>query len=362
MIAAVSDVLSRSRSSQTPRRQGGASKPPQTGWAFQRVPNLNRETRQAIGKAKAGWTFTTICTELGYACHKGKASWGEQRLGIGLRALARESGQEVRKVRRDCAALEKLGLVVVSRPKVLHVADPATGQIVTKARGRCQAALVYLTITEAALRPPKGQHGTEGGTTVAPPRAASKGHSGTTVRDIQNQRTPDGDAAGIGTPPAGPGGRLAAAEAPGLPAGEAGGHSAAKASQEGSIMPVDAGRDEPPLPAGRIVPAAPRRAAPARGRERHPEDSRPWDQASLDAVERTRRRLEAEAERRRQEDAAWAAMNAESGQPQAKAPTPPPAPEPPPAEPPAASANEVRMILDAIERRRARGEAGKVVA
>lgn len=122
-------------------------------------------------------------------------------------------------------------------------------------------------------------------------------------------------------------------------------------------MPVDAGRDEPPLPAGRIVPAAPRRAAPARERERHPEDSRPWDQASLDAVERTRRRLDAEAERRRQEDAAWAAMNAESGQPQAKAPTPPPAPEPP-----AASADEVRMLLDAIERKRASGAAGKVVA
>lgn len=104
MIAAISDVLPLSRAGRTPHRQG-ASNPPQTGWAFQRLPNLNRETRQAIGKARAGWTFTVICTELGYACHKGKASWDQQRLGIGLRALARESGQDVRKVRRDVDAL-----------------------------------------------------------------------------------------------------------------------------------------------------------------------------------------------------------------------------------------------------------------
>lgn len=365
MIAAVSDVVSASRATRTPR-QGGASKPPQTGWAFQRVPNLSSETRRAIGKARCGWTFTVICTELGYACHKGRASWDAQRLGIGLRALARESGQSLNKVRRDVAALVDLGLVVSQRPRILHIADPATGRITAKAKGRCENTLIYLTITEAALRPPKGQRGTGDGTSVAPPIDACKGQDGTTFRDCRKQRTPAGDAVGIGTPPAVPGGRLAAAEAPGLPAGEAGGHSAAKASQErGGILPVDAGRDEPPMPAGRIVPAAAttRRAAPPRERERHPEDGKPWDQASLDAMARTNRRLAAEEERRRQEDAAWRErQEAEERQRQAEAPSTPPAPDPVPDEKPAASADELRLILDAIERKVASGAAGKAVA
>ncbi len=369
MIAAISDVLSLSRASQTPHRQGGASKPPQTGWAFQRVPNLNSETRRAIGKARAGWTFTVICTELGYACHKGKASWDQQRLGIGLRALARESGQSVGKVRRDIEALADLGLVVSTRPRVLHVADPATGRIETKAKGRCENTLIYLTITQAALRPPKGHGGTQGGTTVAPPTASCKGQDGTTFRDCRKQTTPDGGADGVGTPPAGPGGRLPAAEAPGLPAGEAGGHAAAKASQEGGgILPVDAGRDEPPMPAGRIVPAASTstRAAPTRQRSgsSHPEDHqepRVWSGAAEEARLRMLREMEArraaDAEQRPAKDV-WREM-------QAEAPPTPPAPDPVPDEPPAALAldADAQRLLAAIERKRAAcGAAGKAVA
>lgn len=305
MIAAISSVLPAASATRTPSRLP-ASTASRTGWAFQPMPNLRREVRQAIGKAKAGWTFTTICTELGYACHKGKATWDQQRLGIGLRALARESGQDVRKVRRDCAALAELGLVVVTRPNVLHVADPATGRIVSKAKGRCDATLIYLTITEAALRPRKGHHGTEGGSMVVPPAEACKGHHGTTVREETIQRTPAGDAAVSGSPPAVAGGRLPAAEAP----------------TATSILPVDAGRDEPPLPAGRILPdrtpARPRRQSEAEAARRNLDAPIPWDQASLAALARTKARLAAAEEERRRHD-----TEAEEGRRKAEAPPPP---------------------------------------
>ena len=221
-----------------------------TGWAFQPLPNLNRETRQRLGTTRAGWTFSVICTELGYAVHKGRATWDKQRLGIGLRALARESGQSLGKVRRDVTALERLKLVVIHRPKVMHVADPVTGKITSKSRGRCESTLIYLTITESVLRPAKVHRGTTGGTTVAPPPAPCKVHRGTTDTDLGNQRTPDGGADGVGTP--------LAREAAGLTAGE----------EPASIMPADAGRDEPAVPAGRILPL-PNATSPAPRQRNH---------------------------------------------------------------------------------------------
>jgi hypothetical protein len=214
-----------------------------TGWAFQPLPNLNRETRQRLGTTRAGWTFSVICTELGYAVHKGRATWDKQRLGIGLRALARESGQSLGKVRRDVAALGKLGLVVIHRHKVMHVADPVTGKITSKSRGRCESTLIYLTITESVLRPAKVHRGTTPVTTVAPPPDSSKVHRGTTVTDSGKQRTPDGGADGVGTPLAG--------EAAGLPAG---GNRLPPPAEAAPVIPAEAGRDEPPLPDGRITP------------------------------------------------------------------------------------------------------------
>jgi hypothetical protein len=214
-----------------------------TGWAFQPLPNLNRETRQRLGTTRAGWTFSVICTELGYAVHKGRASWDQQRLGIGLKALARESGQSVGKVRRDVDALEKLGLVVIHRPKVMHVADPVTGKITAKSMGRCESTLIYLTITEAVLRPAKVHRGTGDGITVAPTTDASKVHRGTTVTDSGKQRTPDGGADGVGTPLAG--------EAAGLTAGV---NRLPPPAEAAPVIPAEAGRDEPPLPEGRITP------------------------------------------------------------------------------------------------------------
>jgi hypothetical protein len=240
MIASVSAV---SRPASTASR---------TGWAFQPLPNLNRETRQRLGKLRAGWTFSVICTELGYAVYKGRATWDQQRLGIGLRALARESGQSLGKVRRDVESLADLGLVVIHRPNVLHTSDPATGKIVAKAKGRCEETLLYLTITEAVLRPAKVHRGTGDGAAVVPHQATFKVHRGTTVRDsseTNTKNTPDGGADRVGTPPASGDAGLTAGEAP------------------ASILPVHAGRDEPAVPSERILPA-PRAASPA-PRQRH---------------------------------------------------------------------------------------------
>lgn len=307
MIAAVSSAVSAvlSRSSQPSRRAGTASK---TGWAFQPLPNLNRETRQQIGRLRAGWTFAVICTELGYAVHKGRATWDQQRLGIGLRALARESGQSLGKVRRDCRALADLGIVVVHRPKVLHTADPATGQITAKAKGRCEETLIYLTITPSVLRPAKVHRDTGDRSTVAPPQGISKVHRGTTVREVnQTKNTPAGGADRVGTP---------AAETAGLTAGEA----------PAPIMPVNAGRDEPPIPAGRIVPSPRPQAAPAgRRRSDFPEDHagpQAFTGEAADAFERTRRRLEAERRHREAQEAAAAPPAVRHDPPQAAAPPP----------------------------------------
>lgn len=218
MVSAVAAV---SRPVSTFSKSG--RKPPQTGWAFQPFPNLNRETRQAIGRRKAGWTFSVICTELGYAVHKGRANWQAPKLGIGLRAVARESGQSVGKVRRDVAALAELGLVVIVQPNVVAVRDPESGKIVRKPGGRCDCTLIVLAVDPAVhLRPSKVHPGTTGGITVAPPPAVSKVHPEPTVREethtltgcvspSENKETADGLAVGIGQPTAAVGGGLAAA-------------------------------------------------------------------------------------------------------------------------------------------------------
>lgn len=311
MIASISSAVSASAAAVRTRT---ASTKAKTGWAFQPLPNLNRVTRQKIGTTRAGWTFSVICTELGYAVHKGRATWDQQRLGIGLRALARESGQSLGKVRRDVQALADLGLVVIHRPNVMHVADPATGRITAKAKGRCETTLIYLTITESVLRPAKVHRGTGDGPTVAPPTAACKVHRGTTVREEKKQRTPDGGAVGIGTPPA--------AEA-GLTAGV---NRLPQAETPPPVIPADAGRDEPPLPDGRIVPAA--KAATAKAtRSPYPEDHaepRPFTGQDAERLAWTRRRLEAERQAREARDAARTA------DPQAEAPRSPPPPDRPP--------------------------------
>lgn len=309
MIAAISAV-----SASIPRP--ASTTKARTGWAFQPLPNLNRETRQRLGKSRAGWTFSVICTELGYAVHKGRASWDQQRLGIGLKALARESGQGIGKIRRDVEHLAELGLVVIHRPNILHTTDPDTGRIVTKAKGRCEEALIYLTITESVLRPARVHRDTRVGITVTPTHASVRVHGDTTVRELGNQRTPVGDADGIGTPPAVRDAGLPAAGTGRLPA----------AGQEGTpVVPLHAGRDEPlQMPPGRIVPSSTpptpsRRQAAGKSFTNHEQPARSAAEASAEW-----HRRDPERERQRAEYLAAKA---------AKASSRPPEPQPPESEP-----------------------------
>jgi hypothetical protein len=243
MIASVSPAVS------TSSRSAASTT---TGWYYVQVPDLNTGTHRDIGKAKAGWTFTTICRLLHHVgrvgTHKArKAAKADQRLGVGLSAIATESGQSENKVRRDCRRLEELGLIVLTHPNVLMVRD-AEGRLVRNRVGRSKATVIHLTITQDHLRQtaakPSRMAGLNPSKLEGPPVANSVHPGGAIQKDLNAERTPDGDAVGIGTPPAD--GNA------GLPAGE----------EPASIMPAAAGRDEPALPAGRLLPT-PRADAPA---------------------------------------------------------------------------------------------------
>lgn len=281
MIAAVSADLS------APSRPASTTS---TGWHFAPVPDLNRETKRRITKASAWPTFIGICVALRHEGRKGRtpeirqAAKDQQRVGVGLRHLARDMGLNVSTVRRHVRRLAEIGVIVVHRPNVTFRADLATGRIVTKAKGRCENTRVYLTILPEHLRPTKAGTGAK----RAHPPADPMAQSAPTVRESLNQRTPDGLATSVGQPQAGQAGRL--------PAAGPGGHSAAKAGQERPpILPVDAGRDEPVLPVGRVIREAkasppPRRTNPYQEASRGPQ---PFIGRDAEAWERTRR-LEAE--------------------------------------------------------------------
>jgi len=301
--SAVSAVLSRS----------GRAASTATGWHFVRVPDLNTATHRLIGKAKAGWTFETICRLLHLVGRVGtkaakRAAQADQSLGLGLAAIAAESGQSLGKVRRDCAALAELGLIVLTHPNVLMIRD-AEGRLTENRTGRSKATVIHLTITEDHLR-----QGAVSRTRMAGLPAADSVHPGRAIqREEKTERTPDGGADGVGTPPA--------AEA-GLTAGEA----------PASILPVNAGRDAPDVPAGRILPSPrPQAAATGRRRSDFTEDHagpQTFTGEAADAFERTRRRLEAERRQREAQDAAG-----EAPAPQAARHDPPQAAPPPPRRP-----------------------------
>lgn len=231
MIAAVSSAVSACLT-----RSSRAAASTTTGWYYVQVPDLNTATHRLIGKAKAGWTFETICRLIHHVGRVGtakakRAAKADQQLGVGLAAIADESGQSLNKVRRDCAALADMGLIVVTHPNVVMIRD-ADGRLTENRTGRSKATVIHLTITQDHLRQPAASR-----SRLAGQAAANSVHPGTAIQtNLNTERTPDGDAVGIGTPPA--------AQDAGLPAGEA----------PASILPVNAGRDEPAMPAGRILP------------------------------------------------------------------------------------------------------------
>lgn len=298
-----------------------------TGFPFAQFPDLNRETKTLVSKASSWPVLCGVILALRQEGRRGmnaqvrKAAKEQLKIGVGLKHLARDLGLNVTTVRRQVRRLEELGLVVTHRPNVTHTTDPATGQIVTKSDGRCENTTIFLTITPEHLRPTKKSTGAQ----CAPPPCVSRAHNAPTVRELGIQRAPDGGASGVGTPPA--------AAAAGLPAGETGGHSAAgtgrlaAAGQEGtSVVPVTAGRDEPVLPAGRLLPTpktTPRRQAAGRHFGQEP-TARSAEEASRDW-----HRRDPEADRRREEYlASKAAKRPTEDRPPAEAPVRPQEPEP----------------------------------
>lgn len=289
-----------------------------------KMPDLNRATHHRLGKSGAGWTFETIRRLVHLVARHGrpkqkKAAREFGRLGVGLQAIADEAGVSVAKVRRDLVKLVDMGLVSVVRRHVEFRVDPATGMIVENRTGRSVAVVVFLTVGPEHCRTKAGQdRAASPAKTPASAPAASpakleglpvhdRDHSGRAIqRDRNTKREPVGDAVGIGTPPATPGGGLVAAGAPGLPAGEAGRHTPAKASQEGAA-------DDGPVPVGRISRPAGKAPAPPRqrsGGHQFAEDNagpRPFVGRDADRFAATKRRLDAEKAAREAQEAAWRA-------------------------------------------------------
>lgn len=314
MIAAVSADIS---------QKDTASQAELASYHWFKMPDLNRATNRRLGQSGAGWTFQTIRRLVHHVGRVGrpkakKAARELGRLSVGLQAIAGEAGHSVAKVRRDLVKLVDLGLVAVSRRNVTFQVDPATGKIKENRTGRSMPVVVFLTIGPEHCRTKAGQDRSAGPAKAAPATPATvigpplhdRDHSGGAIqRDENTKRTPDGDAVGIGTPPAGPGGRLQAAEAPGLTAGKAGGHAAAKASQEGASVRVDAADDDLPPPIGRIsLPAGREKKPPKRSgrfQEDHDIEARVWKGSDDARFKATMQRLEAERQAREAEDAAW---------------------------------------------------------
>ena len=241
MVAAVSAAVSAVLSQAPPPAAG------RIRWFF-KVPDLSDETAAAISKFNAWPTFIGICRAIhdrgrrGTKAERQAASNG--MIGIGIKGLARSSGIDPVTVRRHVRHLAELGLVVVHRRGITDVADPTTGRITSNRIGRTPACLVYLTATETHMRPAAAKAASKvGGARRTPSVGRDRVHCAppSTECSIEPKETP--------TPPQDAGSTV-------------GGHSAAKASQEGRQgTEAAAGTLEPssgqPDPVGTAEPPAP---------------------------------------------------------------------------------------------------------
>jgi len=294
-----------------------------------KMPDLNRATHRRLGASGAGWTFTTICRLVHHVGRVGrpqarKAAREAGRLGVGLQAIADEAGISVAKVRRDLTRLVDLGLVAVVRRNVTFKADLATGKITENRTGRSVPVTVFLTVGPEHLRTKAGQDRPAGNPSKMAPGNPSnlegqavpdRDHSGGGIqREEKSERRPDGDACGIGSPPAVQEAGLTAGQAAGTrePASTpAGRQTASRSLQDGGAVRVDAADDGLPPRIGRVsVPASrPQRPRPAAG-QRFPEDHREphtWSGAAEEARKAMLASLEEARRRDAEADAAAAA-------------------------------------------------------
>lgn len=200
-----------------------------TGTWFFRMPDLSNEVFQAINAASACGTFMAICQAVHDQEWRGRteavrvaASGGQ--IGLGLRELARITGSSVVTVRKHCQSLHQIGVIVQHRRGCQHVADPATGRIVTKHEGRTPTTLIYLTITDNHLRPAAAKAAAERkrrGKETLPLPVTSKDSFFTPSRELPTEETET-----TSTLP------VTAQDTSRHPPAKAGGHSAAKTGQD----------------------------------------------------------------------------------------------------------------------------------
>ena len=322
MVAAVSSAISAVLAGITP----AATTTPagRVRWFF-KVPDLSDETACLISKANAWPTFVAICRAIHDRGRRGtdveRQAADNGMIGVGIKGLARSSGLDPVTVRRQVRRLAGLGLVVVHRRGITDVADPATGRITSNRIGRTPACLVYLTVTEAHMRPAAAKAVAKvGGAKRTPSAGRDRVHCAPPSTECSKEKSEPREK----TPPTMP-------QEAGLAAGKAGGHSAAKASQEGRQgTEAEAGPPPPtreaPCPVGTAKPPAaqPRQGTPPPARSATSGFGRPdgvevapaapWQGADAERLAATRRRLDAERLERERQDAAvrasWAAAYA----------------------------------------------------
>jgi len=263
MVSAVSSAVSAVLAGIPP---AAANRPSgRVRWFF-KVPDLSDETAAAISKASSWPTFIGICRAIHDRGRRGTKAEQDAAdngvIGIGIKALARAAGVDAVTARRQIRKLHGLGLVVVHTRGIIETSDPTTGRITSNRIGRTPAALVYLTVTEAHMRPAAAKAAAKaGGAKRTPSGRADRVQSAPPSKERTKEKRE--------TPTASP-------QEPGLPAGKAGGHAAAEASQEGrqavpvvqrqgdpvteatSAPPAEAGPQEPnrekPVPVGNVAP------------------------------------------------------------------------------------------------------------
>jgi len=213
---------------------------------FFKVPDLRDETASAISKANAWPTFIGICRAIHDRGRRGTKAEQDAAdngvIGVGIKALAKAAGVNAVTVRRQIRRLHGLGLVVVHTRGIIEAADPTTGKIKANRIGRTPTALVYLTVTEAHMRPAAAKAAAKvGGAKRTPSGRADRVQSAppSIERTIEKKETPP-------TVP----------QEAGLTAGKAGGHSAAEASQEGRQVGSGVQRQDDPKPEATSSPPA----------------------------------------------------------------------------------------------------------
>ena len=303
MVAAVSSAVSAILAGITP----AATTTPagRVRWFF-KVPDLSDETACLISKANAWPTLIGICRAIHDRGRRGtdveRQAADNGMIGVGIKGLARSSGLDPVTVRRQVRRLAGLGLVVVHRRGITDVADPATGRITSNRIGRTPASLIYLTVTEAHMRPAAAKAAAKaGGARRTPSAGRDRVHCAppSTECSIEPKETP---------------------ATPQNASSTAGGHPAAKASQEGRQgIPAEAGTPPPtreaPCPVGTAKPPAaqPRQGTPPPARSATSGFGRPdgvevapaapWQGADAERLAATRRRLDAERLERERLDA-----------------------------------------------------------